>query len=152
MNGSPPSPNNESPERHRIVAFPELRIRDEVQRRVIDGIQRLAIEAVKVRLRLLIPDSVVVEPSDQSYCVPLLVADAPIHPGVRRELGQVEVKRKVRTRTPHGCVRPRAEKATQTRPCHKPTPSYSATKSRDDSRWNFSRAITACDRRLSALV
>jgi hypothetical protein len=52
----------------------------------------------------------------------------------------------------HSGLPHQVERATQTNPRHRPTRSYSAVKSRHGSRWSPSRAITAWDRRFSALV
>jgi len=60
------SPNDDPPERRWVVAFKYFRTRDEAQRRVIDELRGTAIEVVKVWLKVLTPDAVVVEPSDQS--------------------------------------------------------------------------------------
>ena len=66
MNESSPSLNDDLAEYRWIVDFAEFRTRNEVQRRVVEELGLMAFEVVKIWLKVLTTDAVVIESTEQS--------------------------------------------------------------------------------------
>ena len=66
MNNSSASLNDDPSERRWIVDFRFFKTSNEVQRRVIDELQGMAFEVVKIWLQVVTPGAVVIERSDRS--------------------------------------------------------------------------------------